>query len=174
MDNLITLIFIIIAVLSIFGKIQPKKKADTASSNAGGWMAKVNAYLTDLQNKMEQQAKANTSDSSGWDELVEDVEEDDSVYDSDEYSLEDLVLDEDEPYPAVKKKPPAPPLVKASVRPLDRAEAIVEAQQQPAMRAGKTVSLTAGTKRQDLRKAIILSEILGPPVALRDQSGHQR
>lgn len=174
MDNLITLIFIIIAVLSLLGKIQPKKKAGTASSNTGGWMERLNAYLTDLQNKIEQQAKANNSNASGWDELVDDTDDDIDEYDADEYSLEDLVLEEDVPRPAVKKEPRVPSPVKASVRPQDPATAMPAAQAQPGMGAGKSMGPILESNRKDLRRAIIWSEILGPPLALRDQTGHQR
>jgi hypothetical protein len=176
MDNLITLIFIIIAVLSLLGKIQSKKKAGAQSSSTGGWMAKLNTYLTDLQNKIEQQAKTSTTNASGWDELMDETDEDDDLEDSDEYSLEDLVLEDEQPPPrlAAKKEPPAPSPVSAPARMSDRSIATPEPSPQPALHACKTMGSILTRNRQDLRKAIIWSEILGPPVALKDTSEHQR
>ena len=177
MDNLITLIFIIIAVLSLLGKIQPKKKTKTESSSTGGWVERLNTYLTDLQNKMEQQANSDNSNASGWDELMDEADEDDDLYDPDEYSLEDLVLEEETPQPrlSVKKEPAAPSPVSAPARPSDQATATPPAPSpQPTLRASHTMGAILAKNRQDLRKAIIWSEILGPPVALKDQTGQRR
>lgn len=172
MENLITLIFIIIAVLSLLGKIQPKKKTGTESSSSGGWMERLNTYLRDMQNKIEQQANQNTSDASGWDELMDETDEADDLYDADEYSLKDLVLEEEKPQPrlAVKKEPAAPSQVIAPARPSDQVTAPPEPSPQPSHAMGSILA----KNRQDLRKAIIWSEILGPPVALKDQTGHRR
>lgn len=168
MDNLITLIFIIIAVLSVLGKIQPKKKPAVKSPKTGGWMTRLNDYLTDLQNKIEQQAKTNPSDASGWDELMDDGAEDKVEYDADEYSLEDLVLEEDQPHPEVMKdvqEVPAP----SQLPPGSGSLPLLHAE-----KATVSVSILAAKSRQDLREAVIWSEILGPPVALRDQTGNRR
>lgn len=176
MDNIITFIFIIIAVLSVLSKIQSKTKAGAKSANTGGWMTRLNAYLTDLQNKIEQQASGTSANSSGWDELTDNAETADAPYDADEYSLEDLVLEKEQPQPrlAVKKEPPAPSPVSAPARPSDRAIATPEPSPQPALQACKKMGSILARNRQDLRKAIIWSEILGPPVALKDQTGRQR
>jgi len=173
MENLITLIFIIIAVLSVLGKIQPKKKTRADSEASKGWLANLNTFLTDLQDKVEQQTNTNASNSSRWDELMDDEEAEDA-YDEDEYSLKNLSLEQDKPQTISAKKEMSSPLVRDQARPMDREGAIPKEAMSPELSATKKTGSTPANNRDDLRKAIIWSEILGPPVALRDPSGNQR
>lgn len=177
MDNLITLIFIIIAVLSVLGKIQPKKKAGTGSKSTGGWVDRLNTYLTDLQNKIEKQANTNSADASGWDEIVGGAEEEDDLIDADEYSLDDLELPEEPVHLVSNEKTPLQPVRTQPVRTkIDRPDYKPKAPDAtpPELCAKKTTSAYRSPSKDELRRAVVWSEILGPPVALKDQSGNRR
>jgi hypothetical protein len=170
MENIVTLIVIIIAVLSIFSKLKVKQKTQPG----GAWITKLRVFLTDIQRKIEQQSKDHTAGASGWDRLLDSGETFRSPSDTDEEAPDDQVLVEVETQPATKRMSP-----EASVRiqqnsPSDTTQLVPAAQRRKALHAGKPSHTFMAVDRSDLRKAVIWSEILGPPMALRDQHKGRR
>ncbi len=174
MDNIVTLIVIFIALWSIFSKIKAKQKTKRgATSLSGGWVSKLNAFLTDLKNKIEQQAKESTTGASGWDQFLDDGEEYSSQADVDEAALEDLMFEEAEAPPRPENMPPAVP-VRAQATRADKTQFVPGVPRRKGLHAGQPPCTSITVSRAELRKAVIWSEILGPPVALRDQRGGRR
>ncbi len=175
MDNIFTLIVIIIAVVSVVSKIKSKQKTKQGATppGGGGWIKKLNDFLADIQTKMEQQSKDRTTGASGWDQLLDGGEGFSSPSDADEAALDDLVFEEAETPPHTKKMPSAAP-VRAQTTRSDKTQFVPGIPRRKAVHAGKPSYTSLATSRADLRKAVIWSEILGPPVALRDQFGGRR
>lgn len=174
MENIFTLIIIFIALWSIFSKFKAKQRTKQGTSpKGGGWVTKLNAFLTDLKNKIEQQAKEGATGASGWDHLLDAGEEFSPQSDADEAALGDLVFEEAEAPPRTEKMPPAAP-ARAQTNRSDKTQFVPGGPRRKAVHAGKPSYTSMGASRADLRKAVIWSEILGPPVALRDQRGGRR
>ena len=174
MDNKITLILILIALWSIFSKIKAKQKTKRgATPPSGGWVSKLNAFLADLKNKIEQQAKESTTSASGWDQFLDDGAEYSSQADVDEAALDDLVFEEAEAPPRPEKMPPAVP-ARAQATRADKTQFVPGVPRRKALHAGQPPFTSMAVSRAELRKAVIWSEILGPPVALKDQRGGRR
>lgn len=170
MDTIITLILILIAFWSIFSKIKAKQKTKQgATSPGGGWVAKLNAFLVDIQRKIEQQSKDRTTGASGWDQFLDDGEEFGSPSDVDEAALDELVVEEAEAPPRPVKMPPAVPVMAQATR-VEKTQFIPGGvPRRKALQAGQPPYPSMAVSRAELRKAVIWSEILGPPVALRDK-----
>ena len=174
MDNIITLIVIFIVLGSIIRKFKAQKKAKQgATPPDGAWVSKLNAFLADLKNKIEQQAKQSTTGASGWDQFLDDGEEYSSQADVDEAALDDLVFEKAEAPPRPEKMPPAVP-VRAQATRADKTQFVPGVPRRKALHAGQPPYTSTAVSRAELRKAVIWSEILGPPVALRDQRGGRR
>jgi len=166
MENIFTLIVIIIAVLSVFSKLKGKQKTQPGSA----WVTKLRAFLTDTQKKIQQQSKDHTAGASGWDRLLDSGETFRSPSDADEAALDDQVLIEAETQPPVKRMPPEAPVRIQQTSPADTTQLVPAAvQRRKALHAGKRSHTFIAAGRADLRKAVIWSEILGPPMALRDR-----
>lgn len=174
MENIVTLIVIIIAVLSMFGKWKAKrKKQPGATPLVGGWATKLKALIADIQRQVEQQSKDRTNGASGWDQFLDDGEEFGSPSDVDEAALDDLVFEEAQTQPHPKKMPPAAPVRAQTIR-SDKTQVVPGVTRRKAVHAGQPSCAPMAVSRADLRKAVIWAEILGPPVALRDQRGGRR
>ena len=174
MENIVTLILIFIALWSIFRKFKAQRKTKQgATLPGGGWVTKLNVFLTDIQRKIEQQSKDRTTGASGWDQFLDDGEGFSSPSDADEAALDDMVFEETKTPPHTKKMPPAAP-VRAQTSRSDKTQAIPGVPRRKAVHAGQPSCAPMAVSRADLRKAVIWSEILGPPVALRDQRGGRR
>lgn len=171
MDNIFTWIVIIIAILSAISEIRKKQRAKKGAKPKGrSWVKKLDAFLTDIQNRLEQQSKGSTDGASEWSRLRDGGEVGRSRSDADEEVFDELVFEEIEPPPRPKEKP------SARVRPTrsDETQSVPGAPQPKALDAGKPSYAAMAVSRAELRKAVIWSEILGPPVALRDQLGDRR
>ena len=175
MDNLITLIVIVIAVWSLLSKFKAKqKRRQGATPSQGGWIFKLNAFLTDIKRQIEQQSKDRITGAgtSEWDRLLDGDEISIPPSDEDETGLDDWVLEEAES-PRPKEMPPAAP-ARARATQTDKIPFVPVASQRKTSQTGQPSFTTTTVSRADLRKAVIWSEILGPPVALRDQHGDGR
>lgn len=170
MENIFTLIVIIIAVLSVFSKLKVKQKTQPG----GAWVTKLRAFLTDIQRKIEQQSKDRTAGASGWDRLLDSGETFRSPSDADEEALDDQVLVEAKTQPPAKRMPPEAPVRIQQTSPSDTTQLVRAAQRRKALQTGKRSPTFMAAGRADLRKAVIWSEILGPPMALRDQRSGRR
>ena len=171
MDNIITLILILIALWSIFSKFKAQQKnKQGATSKGGNWITRLNAFLTDIQRKIEQQSKDRTTGASGWDQFLDDGEEFGSPSDVDEAALDDLVFEEAQTPPHPKKMPPAAPVRAQTIR----SDNVPGVKRRKAVHARQPSCAPMAVSRADLRKAVIWAEILAPPVALRDQRGGRR
>lgn len=175
MDTIITLIVIAIMVVSVISQIKAKQKAKPGAkpSNTGGWVAKLNTFIADIQKKIDEQSKESSPGLAEWRQLMDGGNAGISQTDVPDDSLGDLVFEEDDVPVLPEKKPPVRP-VRAQAKPSDKKPVIPDAPQRPALRARKTTLSTMAGNRADLRRAVIWSEILGPPVALKDQPGNRR
>jgi len=174
MENIFSLIVIIIMVFSVFSKLKAKLKTKQGTTpKGGGWFTKLNALLSDIKHKIEQQAKEGAAGASGWDQLLDGGEEFSSPSDADEAVLGDLVFEEAETPPHTKKMPPEAP-VRAQTTRSDKTQRVPCVTGRKAVFAGKPSYTSMVASRADLRKAVIWAEILGSTVALRDQFGGRR
>ena len=164
MENLITVIIFLIIFFSVINQI---KKSQPGGKNEG-LVARINTYLTDLQRKLEQQTGTKSSDGFEWDRLIDEEE----LVHTREDSLNDLVLPE-------KKQPPKPPT--PARRKTDRPQKS-RSEKRPTTeikcRSGRSsrrwAMVETAKNRARLRQAIVWSEILGPPVGLKDPRGNRR
>lgn len=168
MDNIFTLIVIIIAVVSVIGKMQAQQKKGAEPSDSGGLIAKLSTFFTDIQRKIDEQSKGSTTGSSPWSQLSGG-----SQTDTHDDTLEDLVLDEEQAHPLPEKMPPPQP-VGARRKRFEKKQILPDAPPRPALRTAKSTYSIVNTNRAELRRAVVWREILGPPVALRDQLSDRR
>lgn len=168
MDDIITIIIFIIMIISVVNKFKTKKKPGEKPSKSGGLMDKLNAFLQEVQNNIEQQKKQDSSGHSGWDQVMD---QDEQYKVRQHYPepepLEDLVLEEAPP-------PPPPKKIRhreSRLATRERKRPVTATVAHPAPSAKKICRKRIPMGRARLRKAIIWSEILGPPVALRNRSG---
>ena len=173
MDNVITLIVILIAVWSILTKLKAKRKKRSGAKPAHfGWIATLKAFLSDIQRQIEEQSKNRTGDASGWDRFLDESQTDSASTDVNEAVLDDRVLADVQTVTEPKKMPPTRP-VRVQPPRSDRTQFVPAAPRPKASPVGRLPRKIMVANRADLRQAVIWSEILGPPVALRDQSGNQ-
>jgi hypothetical protein len=177
MDNIITLIVVIITILSVAGKIRGKsKKAKTPKSQgSNGWIAKLNTYFDEIRKSVEQQGEPSMEldqdemGASTWRALMErgTVSVSAGHPGDDEDDLGDLELEfvEEPETPKTKKVPKSPRIsAHAPLEPQVGTDAL-----QPALeRVRKLRRFNLPLNPTELRRAVIWSEIIGPPVSLRD------
>ena len=174
MENMLTPILIFIALWSIFRKFKAHQKAKPgATSKGGNWIARLNDFLAEAQKKIEQQSKDRTSGASGWDQLLDGDEPYRSQPDADEAALDDLVFEGVQTQPHPKKMPPAATVRAQTIR-SNKNQVVPSVTRGKAAHAGQPSCAPMAVSRADLRKAVIWAEILGPPVALRDQRSGRR
>jgi len=169
MDTFVTVVFIIIAILSVISNARKQAAGKTGRAAKArpstGLITRLNEAFAELRKKMEaraRQAKQTRDGHSQWDLLIE----------SDAEAVapeESSPVVEDLPEPP-SRKPPAPPRAsRAAEKPPKEAEKTVAPIPAPKQRAARKPGIVLN--RAQLRKAVIWSEIIGPPVALRDRSG---
>jgi hypothetical protein len=174
MDIVITLIVIAIAVWSMVSRYKAqRKKQPSATPLAGGWITTLKAFLTNIQRQIEQQSKNRTGDASGWDRFLDDSQTNSYSTDLNEAALDDRVLTKAQTQPPSKKIQPVVPIRVQTPR-SDKTQMDPGALRSRAIPAGKPSRAFIAASRADLRNAVIWSEILGPPMALRDQHSGQR
>jgi hypothetical protein len=168
MDYFIPLIVIAIVIWSTVSKYKAqRKKQPGAAPLAGGWVSKLKTFLADVQRQIEEQAKHRTRDASEWDRLQDDSQTYRSAPDADEAVPGDRVLSEAHTQPAPQKITPVAP-VRVQTSRSDQAQVAPGALRRRALPADKPSRAFVAASRADLRNALIWSEILGPPIALRD------
>ncbi len=159
MENIITLIIIVITVISVINQIKTKTQPKVKKA---GLITRLNNYLTDLQRQLEQQTRSRSTNEFEWDQLIEEEE----LVHPREDSLEDLVLLEEKEPP-----PPPTPARRKTDRPHQRqlhVKARPKIKDQPRRRSMRSGFSKTARHRARLRQAIVWSEILGKPVGLRD------
>ena len=163
MDNLITLIIVIVTIVSVISNIrkQQRNKSPQAKpkKQQEGLFAKLSAALSEMQQQMEAGAAKRTSAKTPWDQLMDAAGGGRVQTEPVDASLEDLILEEDTPQPQRAK--PASRI--ATARRAEKRKAPTEPEPMARRRPPHYP-----TGRNRLRKAIVWSEILAPPVALRE------
>lgn len=174
MDNIVTLIIVIIIVVSsVISEIKKRQKTQKGlKTEGGGWFKKLDAFLTDIQNRLEQQSKESSTGGFDWSRLRDGGDANRSRSDADEEVVDELVFEEIELPLRPKEKPPEAPDRIRTVQPVETP--VPSASQLAALHAGKPSHAAMAVSRAELRKAVIWSEILGPPMALRDQLSGRR
>jgi hypothetical protein len=151
-ENLIwVLIFLVYIVSVILKKARAGSKDGKvgAAKSRSGWKAKLDQYLTRIKQEMEASKREGPGADTVWEELMQ--------------SEEDPLQPAREETIPVRKAP----LIKEAPAPI--IESVIKK-----VAAGSTVSADrAGSNDlsfgvQDLRRAVVWSEILAPPIALRD------
>lgn len=175
MEELIPfLLFIIVGVLSVIGKVKKGKKKKQSAKVLGreGLAARIHTWLADLQKRIETQSQKAPKGTLDWEQLIDRSQSESThpvPYDD---ALEDIDFDaaKETPSPLPKTTPiTTPPQPRTPVQPSEK----------PTMMAVETPRMTIKANRQPiptvlpkdragLRQAVIWSEILGPPIALRD------
>jgi cell division septation protein DedD len=168
MDNIITLVVVIIFVVSTIIRIKAAQKPKNGgkpvpSSDLG---KKLKTFFAEIQRKLEEQAAGRPPDSSRWEELSDAGQTSQMSPPDDEMSLEDLELEPVKAQPSSPKpvrKPPSRPAMDRSQPPEERPHG-----GHPEPCKGEPMPANAASCPEFLRRAVVWSEILGPPVALRD------
>lgn len=168
MDNLITLVVVIIFVVSMLSRIKAaqKPKNDAKRIPPSDLGSKLRTFFAEIQRKMEEQAAGGPASTSRWDELSDGGGTRQSSQSDDEMSLVDLELAPVEAQPSspkpVKKPPSRPPMA--------RSQPPEEGPHggHPGSCKGEPMPANAASCPDFLRRAVVWSEILGPPVSLRD------
>ena len=145
-ENLIGILIFLIFIVSVIRKkartVSKDGKAGTAKSQFG-WKAKLDQYLTRIKQEMEASKREGPDADTVWEELMQHEE---TSPESREPVIEKARSSKIEP---VIRKVSA----KSTV---------------PAAFVKETPSIDLSFGIQDLRKAVVWSEILAPPIALRD------
>jgi hypothetical protein len=175
MEELIPfLLFTIFVVLSVIGKVKRgKKKHKSAKAiDREGLAVRIHTWLTDLQKRIETQTQKAPKGILDWEKLIGRSQSEGAhpvPYDD---GREDMDLDaaKETPSPLPKTAPIAtPPQPRMSIGPSERPTTMaVETPRMPIKARRKPMSTMLPTDRAGLRQAVIWSEILGPPIALRD------
>jgi hypothetical protein len=176
MENILAVIvIIIIAALSLIGEIRKKQRAKKGARPAGrGWVQRLDAFLTDIQNRLEQRSKESATGAFDWNRLRGGGDGTRSRSDAQEAVTGELVFEETEPPPPLPKKQPLAVSARTQTVRSDETPSVPDAPQPMALHTGKPSYAATAVSRADLRKAVIWSEILGPPVALRNQLNDRR
>ena len=154
-ENLIWVLIFLVYIVSVILK---KARAGSKDGKAGaaksqsGWRAKLDKYLARIKQEMEASKKEGSDADTVWEELMQ--------------------YEEDPPEPAREK---ASPVARESVikkaRSLKIEPVIKKVAAEgtvPAAYAKVAAPNDLSFGIQDLRKAVVWSEILAPPLALRD------
>jgi hypothetical protein len=169
MENLFPLIFIVIALLSIIGKLKKRPRAPETKASEVGWIQKLNALLADVQQRLQQPPQDGASGQSPWERLLKGADLSGSQPDGpaarDVEPVADAVTGS--PRPA-RNRPMAPVRATVAAR-MDKTAPVVTAVRTPAAAFAKGSVSSLRGRRADLRNAVVWSEILGPPVALKDK-----
>ncbi|MGD8836728.1 MAG: hypothetical protein PVJ19_17435 [Desulfobacteraceae bacterium] len=171
MDDIIKLIVIVIAILSLAGKFKAKQhKANRPKpQKTGGWITKLNAYLEEMQKRVEQQA--GPSETPEQDDMDAPGISDKHTAADDELGDLELELVEEPEQPKTKKVPEA---IKVRQGAPTEPQLAPDTLQTARVRLSKRRRFKLPANPSDLRTAVIWSEIIGPPLALRDQRSDNR
>jgi hypothetical protein len=175
MEELIPfLLFVIFGILSAVGKIKKNKKKKIGAKARGrqGLAARIHAWLTDLQQRIEAQSKNAPKGTFDWEQLIgrSDLKGPDNPPLDDAHDDIDLDPVEETPSPLPEAAPAAAsPAPRMPTRLLEKPDTMAVEPPRMAIKPGrKPVPSVLPTSRSGLRQAIVWSEILGPPIGLRD------
>lgn len=181
MEDLIQfLLFIGVGLLLAIGKMQSKKKKKRGAKarESEGLTTRINAWLTSLQKHIETQSKKTAGVKTGWEQLIGGSRPVRPQTDPSDGTIEDVDLGAGEttPSPPPRTAPTAPPpQPHLSIRPAENPTSpAIEIPQRPPTVRRKPNQAVLPMQRTGLRQAVVWSEILGPPVALRDPFGDNR
>jgi hypothetical protein len=165
MDDIITLIIVIITVVSAVSRIRSKQKpkSGTKPAQGGELGTRLKAFFAEIQRSFEEQAPKVPSGASRWEGLQNAGRAQAPSARSYELSPDDLELEEERPPVAPARKPPVRP---AATHP--KPDAAPPDQSAHAPCAPEPLAVKGAACPEFLRRAVVWSEILGPPVALRD------
>jgi len=171
MENIILIfIIVVIALVSVARKIASKQttKQGDGTPAAVGWASKLNTFINDIQQRVEaQQPQESPTDANQWRELMEE----DAPSRRQQMAMDDLIMEDEfdiDDHPEVrtsKRRPEAEPM--PSPQP-PSVPAMPPAKAKADLRIPLLGSTMGGA---NLRRAVIWSEILGPPVALKKPGG---
>ena len=155
-ENLIWIIIIVVYVVFVF------LKRALAASKAGEkgvtqrrpeWREKIDKFLSQMKQEIEVTKQEGSNQETGWEEILPQEDDEPEPVRKEISSQRTAQVLEKTPLPKVK--PARAEAVAGSMEPGVSGEAILQR------------DLAYGV--QDLRKAVIWSEILAPPLALRDE-----
>ena len=168
MENLFPLIFIVIALISIIGQIKKRSKPPgAAKASQVGWMQKLNTMLAELQQRLQQPPQGGAPGPSPWERLLKGSGLPDSPPDV-PAAIRDEVQEVKSASRPARVRPVVPGRAPAAGR--DKIPPVATAPPTLVASVAKGSATPLPRSRADLRKAVIWSEILGSPVALRDKS----
>jgi len=165
------LIWVIIFLIYVVSVIWKKTRAASKAGKKGpakrrpAWKEKLDKFISRVQQELEAAKKEGSKKETGWERVL--PREDDEP----ELAMEEVALKRLEPIrkeissERIEKaieKPPLPTIKPALVK--ADAESI-----EPAVSGKEILTKDLEFGIQDLRKAVIWSEILAPPLALRDK-----
>ena len=155
-ENLIWIIIFLVYVVSVILK---KARAASKAGEEGGtpkppeWKGKLNTFLSRMKQEIEVTKQEGSNQETGWEKIL--PQEDDDLEPVRKKLSPERTEQVLEKTPLPKIKPARVKAVAESIEPAVSGEAILQR------------DLAYGV--QDLRKAVIWSEILAPPLALRDE-----
>ncbi len=165
------LIWVIIFLIYVVSVIWKKTRATSKAGKKGpakrrpAWKEKLDKFISRVQQELEAAKKEGSKKETGWERVL--PREDDEP----ELAMEEVALKRLEPIrkeispervEPVIEKTPSPKIKPALV------DAVPE-RMAPAVAEKEVLPEDSGYGIQELRKAVIWSEILAPPLALRDE-----
>ena len=145
-ENLIGILIFLIFIVSV---IRKKARAGSRDEKAGtaksqfGWKAKLDKYLTRIKQEMEASKREGPGADTVWEELMQSEETSPEIRE-----------------PVIEKAR------SSTIEPVIRKVSAKSTEPSACARETPSKDLSYGV--QDLRRAVIWSEILAPPLALRD------
>jgi len=174
MENIIPfLLFVIFGILSTIAKVKKDKKKKKSANGRGreGLAVRIHAWLTDLQKRIETQSKKAPKGKFEWEQLMDRSQLKTTDTPPHDDTLEDIDLEPVKETPSPPKATPieAPSQQHTPIEPSEKPDLMaVEIPRMTIKARRKTTPSVLPTSRSDLRQAVVWSEILGPPIALRD------
>lgn len=155
-ENLIWIFIFGIYILSVIAKrlrASAKPKDSVPSPRPSGLRKKFEDWLDKIRQELEAASQKPSSGPTGWDQVAP--------------SQDDWI--DEEPEPAAVAAPPSPKKIMARKSKLSVRQEPPQAPSSVSVKRG--VDDFSSLEVQDLRRAVIWSEILGPPLALRERKG---
>jgi hypothetical protein len=165
------LIWVIIFLVYVVSVIIKKVRAASKTSEKGVakrlpmWKERLNKFMSQVKKEIETAKQEDLEKETGWERFLP-REDDEPELAMADVTLEDLEPIRKETHPErvvrVLKKTPSPKIKPAPVK-------VVAESIEPTVSGKEILTKDLEFGIQDLRKAIIWSEILAPPLALRDE-----
>jgi len=167
-ESLIWIIIFLVYVASVIIKkmgAASKTGEERAAKKRPEWKEKLNKFMSQIKQEIEATKQEDLKKDTGWERFL--PREDDEL----ELAMEDVTLEDLEPIRKetppervvrVLEKTPSPKIKPAPVK-------VVAESIEPAVSEKEIRPKCLAYGVQDLRRAVIWSEILAPPLALRDE-----